>query len=56
MAKIDLEFKALCNRILAEGKEYTDHRREVTRLQIPSYTFRHSFEDGFPALSLKDLY
>lgn len=56
MAKIDYEFKEICQAVIDNGKEYTDHRRDVTRLQIPSYTFRHNFEDGFPALTLKDLY
>jgi thymidylate synthase len=56
MAKIDELFVALCNEILENGKEYENKSRGVKRLQIPSYTFRHSFEDGFPALSLKKLY
>jgi thymidylate synthase len=56
MAKIDIEFNKLCAKILEEGREYTDTRRDVTRLQIPSYTFRHSFKDGFPAITNKKLY
>lgn len=56
MAKIDRTFKELCQSILDNGKEYNNERRGVKRLQIPSYTFRHSFEDGFPALTNKKLY
>jgi len=56
MAKIDHEFQELCKKILNEGKEYEDKRRSVKRLQIPSYTFRHEFKDGFPAITNKKLY
>ncbi len=56
MAKIDEEFHALCNKILKEGKEYENKNRGVKRLQIPSYTFRHEFKDGFPAITNKKLF
>lgn len=56
MAKIDNEFQDLCNKILQEGKEYENKNRGVKRLQIPSYTFRHSFDEGFPAITNKKLY
>ena len=56
MATIDKEFQALCNKILTEGKEYENKNRGVKRLQIPSYTFRHDFNDGFPAITNKKLY
>lgn len=56
MATIDKEFQELCKKILTEGKEYEDKRRGVKRLQIPSYTFRHEFKDGFPAITNKKLY
>jgi thymidylate synthase len=56
MATIDREFAELCKKILNEGKEYEDKRRDVKRLQIPSYTFRHEFKDGFPAITNKKLY
>lgn len=56
MSTIDREFALLCNKILNEGKEYENKNRGVKRLQIPSYTFRHSFEDGFPAITNKKLY
>ena len=53
MSKIDREFNALTEKILKEGSTYINKNRSTTRLQIPSYTFRHSFEDGFPAISSK---
>lgn len=56
MATIDREFAALCSKILTEGKEYENKNRGVKRLQIPSYTFRHEFKDGFPAITNKKLY
>ena len=56
MAKIDINFNKLCQEILDNGVEYNNVRRGVKRLQIPSYTFRHSFEDGFPAITSKKLY
>lgn len=55
MAKIDLEFRAILEEVLTQGLEYNNERRNVKRLQIPSYTFRHEFSDGFPALTLKKL-
>jgi thymidylate synthase len=56
MSKIDQEFQKLCAEILNEGVEYENKNRGVKRLQIPSYTLRHSFEDGFPAITNKKLY
>lgn len=56
MATIDLEFQKLCKKVLYEGKEYENKNRGVKRLQIPSYTLRHSFDDGFPAITNKKLY
>ena len=56
MAKIDQEFQELCKKIQTEGKEYENKNRGVKRLQIPSYTFRHEFKDGFPAITNKKLY
>jgi len=56
MSKIDQEYQNLCKTILAEGKEYNNINRGVKRLQIPSYTFRHEFKDGFPAITNKKLY
>ncbi len=55
MSKIDENFKSLCSDILANGRDYENKNRGVTRKQIPSHTFKHSFADGFPALSLKKL-
>lgn len=56
MATIDREFQELCKKIQTEGKEYENKNRGVKRLQIPSYTFRHEFKDGFPAITNKKLY
>ena len=56
MSKVDLEFQKLCKKIVEEGKEYENKNRGVKRLQIPSYTFRHDFADGFPAITNKKLY
>ena len=55
MAEIDKEFKDIIIEVINLGAEYNNERRGVKRLQIPSYTFRHSFNNGFPALSLKKL-
>jgi len=56
MSKVDQEFQILCKKIVNEGKEYENKNRGVKRLQIPSYTFRHDFNDGFPAITNKKLY
>ena len=56
MATIDKKFADICKKILESGLEYENKRRGVKRLQIPSYTFRHDFKDGFPALTNKKLY
>jgi len=56
MAKIDKTFQDLCNKILQDGREYENKNRGVKRLQIPSHTLRHSFVDGFPAITNKKLY
>ena len=55
MAKIDIEFSKVLEIVLTQGIEYNNDRRNVKRLQIPSYTFRHEFSNGFPALTLKKL-
>lgn len=57
MSKIDIEYHKLLNKILEKGFSYEDpNRKGVKRLQIPHYTFYHSFEDGFPAISTKEVY
>lgn len=56
MAKVDVEVHKIYKKIFSEGREYNNKNRGVKRLQIPSYTFRHSFKDGFPALTTKKLY
>jgi thymidylate synthase len=56
MAKFDQEFKALLAQILSDGREYTNARRGVTRLEIPSYNYVHKMEDGFPLLTSKHVH
>ena len=56
MSKVDQRFQKLCSEILENGREHENKNRGVKRLQIPSYTFRHSFADGFPAISNKEIY
>jgi len=52
---INLNYKNIIKEVFFEGAVYVNERRAVNRLQIPSYTFRHKFEDGFPAIGLKKL-
>lgn len=57
MSKIDENYHQLLNTILEAGYKYSDPNREgVKRLEIPSYTFRHEFKDGFPAITTKKLH
>ena len=54
MAVVDKNYHNLLEKILQEGYTYEDpNRKGVNRLEIPSYTFRHEFKDGFPAISTK---
>jgi thymidylate synthase len=56
MAVIDKNYHNLLEKILQEGYTYEDpNRKGVNRLEIPSYTFRHEFKDGFPAITTKKL-
>jgi len=56
MAKIDQEYKKLVNTVLNKGVMYDDpNRKNVRRLEIPRYSFYHSFSDGFPAITTKKL-
>lgn len=56
MAKIDITYHNLLEKILQEGYTYEDpNRKGVNRIEIPSYTFRHEFKDGFPAITTKKL-
>lgn len=56
MSKIDKNYHTLLEKILQEGYTYEDpNRKGVNRLEIPSYTFRHEFKDGFPAITTKKL-
>jgi thymidylate synthase len=57
MSKINVTYHNLLDKILQEGYTYEDpNRKGVNRLEIPSYTFRHEFKDGFPAISTKKLH
>lgn len=56
MAIIDINYSNLLNTIMKSGYLYDDpNRKNVKRLEIPSYTFRHEFKDGFPAITTKKL-
>lgn len=54
MASIDKKYHDLLLVILRDGFEYEDpNRKGVKRLQIPSYTLAHNFDEGFPILTTK---
>lgn len=56
MAIIDKNYHNLLEKILQQGYTYEDpNRKGINRLEIPSYTFRHEFKDGFPAITTKKL-
>lgn len=53
---IDQNYNNILEEVLKNGSWYDDpNRKDVKRLEIPSYTFRHEFKDGFPAISTKKL-
>lgn len=53
---IDENYHNLLKKILDEGYDYEDpNRKGVMRKELASYTFKHSFSDGFPAITLKKL-
>jgi thymidylate synthase len=57
MSKIDKTYHQLLKTIMTDGYTYEDpNRKNVNRLEIPSYTFRHEFKDGFPAITTKKLH
>ena len=56
MAKFDQDFKNLLRTILSDGRDYTNSRRGVTRLEIPSYYHVHKMADGFPLLTSKSVH
>lgn len=57
MSKIDKSYHNLLDKILQEGYTYEDpNRKGVNRIEIPSYTFRHEFKNGFPAITTKKLH
>ena len=54
MATIDKTYHHLLQTILDDGFTYEDpNRKGINRIQIPSYTFKHDFKDGFPAITTK---
>lgn len=54
--KINKNYHNLLEKIIQEGYTYEDpNRKGVNRIEIPSYTFRHEFKDGFPAITTKKL-
>lgn len=57
MSIIDKTYHHLLQTILDDGFTYEDpNRKDINRIQIPSYTFTHDFKDGFPAITTKKLY
>jgi thymidylate synthase len=57
MSVIDKTYHHLLQTILDDGFMYEDpNRKGINRIQIPSYTFKHDFKDGFPAITTKKLY
>lgn len=56
MAKIDETYHNLLKEIVNTGTLYEDpNRKGNNRLEIPRYSFYHSFENGFPAITTKKL-
>jgi len=53
--KINKNYRNIIEQVLFEGVTYNNERRNVKRLQIPSYTFRHEFKYGFPVIGIKKL-
>ena len=51
--KIDKNFKKILKEVISKGEVKHNVRRNVKKLEIPSYTFKHSAKDGFPLISLK---
>lgn len=56
MAIVDINYHNLLKEILHNGYDYGDpNRTGVVRKELLSYTFRHEFKDGFPAITTKKL-
>lgn len=57
MALIDKKYHSILKECLKKGFRYEDpNRKGVHRIQIPYYTFKWDFKDGFPAVTTKKLY
>lgn len=50
---IDKNFQNILKEVVTQGEKKYNERRKTNRLEIPSYTFKHSAKDGFPLLSIK---
>jgi len=53
---VNEQYKLLLKKILYEGYEYTDKKRDVKCKQISSHTLDIDLTEGFPAINLKKLY
>lgn len=54
---INRQYKQLVEKVYNEGFMYEDpNRKGVMRKQISDYTFEHNFDDGYPAIGLKQSY
>lgn len=57
MAKIDHTYRDGLKEIIDNGYVYEDPNREgVFRTEVQEMSFKHSFEDGFPAITTKEAY
>ena len=57
MALVDKKYHSILKECLKKGFRYEDpNRKGVHRIQIPDYTFKWDFKDGFPAVTTKQLY
>jgi len=53
--RIDKKFQKIIKAVITKGEKKYNARRKTNRLEIPSYTFKHSAEEGFPLLSIKSV-
>jgi len=52
---IDKKFKNLLKKVVNDGEVKHNVRRNVLKVEIPSYTIRHMVIEGFPLLSCKSV-
>lgn len=55
MAKIDVEYRKILRKIFKKGQRYIDKNRDVERIEIPEYIFRHNVKDGIPIITTKKI-